>query len=172
MKIKLTGMLLAMIMVTGILQSQTLSPTVISSSGAFYSTASGMLSQTVAEMTMVQTYSSSGNILTQGFQQPEDWPVGITETPAVAGGILLYPNPTSGMFTLNYTSSSSGANEIKLYNLVGQIVMTQSVMQSTGVNTVNFDISSLSQGIYMLELTLVNDKGESQVNYQKVNLEY
>ena len=172
MKLKLPGMLFALIMLTGILQSQTLSPTVISSSGAFYSNSSGMLSTTVGEMTMVETFSASGSILTQGFQQPEDWPVSITEIPAAAGDIMIYPNPTSGMFTLNYTSSSSGANVIKLYNLVGQVVYTQSVEQSAGSNTVSFDIGTLSQGIYMLELMLVNDKGETEANYRKINLEY
>ncbi|MGD0710407.1 MAG: hypothetical protein ABR968_04440 [Bacteroidales bacterium] len=75
-------------------RSQTLSPTVISSSGGFYNNSSGMLSTTVAEMTMVQTFQSGSNFLTQGFQQPEDYTVGIVETPVVSGDILIYPNPT------------------------------------------------------------------------------
>ncbi|MFH0865453.1 MAG: T9SS type A sorting domain-containing protein [Bacteroidota bacterium] len=172
MKNKLSVLLFALILISGILQSQTLSPTVISSSGGFYSTGSAMLSFTVAEMTMVQTFTAGGNFLTQGFQQPEDYVVGIPENPTVTGDILIYPNPTSGIFTLSYISNSSGENIIIMYNLVGQVVLTKAVLQSAGTNTVTFDISSFSQGIYMLELTTENSKGEKQINYNKINLVY
>ena len=47
--------------------AQSLSPSVISSAGDFFSNASGSLSSTVAEMTMVETFSSTNNKLTQGF---------------------------------------------------------------------------------------------------------
>ncbi|MFH0865455.1 MAG: T9SS type A sorting domain-containing protein [Bacteroidota bacterium] len=172
MKTKIWNVFFALMLFTGILQSQTLSPTVISSSGGFYSTGSAMLSFTVAEMTMVQTFTAGGNFLTQGFQQPEDYIVGITENPTVTGDILIYPNPTNGIFTLNYFSNSSGENVIKMYNLVGQVVLTKAVLQSEGTNTVTFDIGSFSQGIYMLELTTENSKGENQINYNKINLVY
>jgi hypothetical protein len=56
--------------------------------------------------------------------------------------------------------------------LVGQVVLTKSVSQVKGLNTVDFDISSFSQGIYMLELALTNTKGEKKATYQKINLVY
>jgi hypothetical protein len=172
MKTKFWSVLFAMMLFTGILRAQTLSPSVISSSGGFYTSANAMLSFTVAEMTMVQTFTSGGNILTQGFQQPEDLAVSVPETPVLSGDIVIYPNPTNGQFTLSYTSYSSGENVIKMYNLVGQVVLTQSVLQSSGSNTVSFDISSFSQGIYMLELSTVNTKGEKNTTYSKINLVY
>lgn len=172
MKYKLSIVLFAMILLSGISQSQTLSPTVISSSGGFYSTGSAMLSFTVAEMSMVQTFTSAGNILTQGFQQPEDFVVDVPENPIASDEVLIYPNPTNGMFTLSYFSNGSQENEISLYNLVGQVVLTKAVSQSAGFNTVTFDISSFSQGIYMLELRTENTKGEKQTNYIKINLVY
>ena len=154
------------------LQSQTLSPTVISSSGGFYSSGSSMLSFTVAEMTMVQKFTSADNILTQGFQQPEDYSVGIIETPEFSGEVLIYPSPSNGNFTLSYVSNNSSNNVIKLYNLLGQVVYTKSVMQVNGLNTINFDISNLNQGIYLLELTLINLKGEKKTEIHKINLIY
>lgn len=154
------------------LQAQTLSPTVISSSGGYYSAGGASLSFTVAEMTMVQTFSSTGNILTQGFQQPEDYGVGITETPVLSGDVLIYPNPSSGNFVLSFNSFENSETTINMYNLVGQVVMTKSVSQVKGLNTVNFDIRDFSQGIYMLELTLANSKGEKKTEYHKINLVY
>jgi hypothetical protein len=154
------------------LQAQTLSPTVVSSSGGYLTSASASLSFTVAEMTMVQTFTTAGNILTQGFQQPEDFSVSIQESPVVSNEIMIYPNPTNGNFTLSYQSNETSETTIHLYNLVGQVVLAKSVSQVNGLNTVNFDISSFSQGIYMIELTLLNTKGEKKTNYQKINLVY
>ncbi|MFA4852014.1 MAG: T9SS type A sorting domain-containing protein [Bacteroidales bacterium] len=162
------------------LHAQTLSPTVISSSGGYFTSASASLSFTVAEMTMVQTFTSPGNnILTQGFQQPEDLIISISETPTVSGDVLIYPNPTNGAFTLSYFNNGNSETTIKLYNLVGQIVLSKPIAQITGLNTVKFDINSFSQGIYMLELTVVDAKGEKpaspagrKTNYYKINLVY
>jgi hypothetical protein len=157
---------------SGMLHSQTLSPTVVSSSGGYFTSASASLSFTVAEMTMVQTFTSAGNILTQGFQQPEDLSVSIPEPSTVSGEIMIYPNPTNGNFTLSYVSNETSETTINLYNLIGQVVLTKAVSQVKGLNTVNFDISSFSQGIYMLELALSNTKGEKKATYQKINLVY
>ena len=152
--------------------SQTLSPTVISSSGGFYSNSSGMLSFTVAEMTMVQTFTSSGNILMQGFQQPEDLSVGINEIPVASGDLLIYPNPNNGSFTLSFTNNGNAESSIKIYNLAGQVVLEKQVSQSAGLNTINFDISTYSQGMYILQLATTNAKGEKSSSYHKINLVY
>ncbi len=175
--------LLILIFVLGICgfspQAQTLSPTVISSSGGYFTSANASLSFTVAEMTMVNTFTSTNNILTQGFQQPEDYLVGITETPVFKGEVLIYPNPSNGNFILSYVSNYSSDNIIKLYNLLGQVVFTKTVVQVNGLNTVNFDIRNLNQGIYLLELTLMDLKGEKlaspvgrKTEIHKINLIY
>jgi len=165
---------IAMLGFAGILNlyAQTLSPTVISSSGGYFTSASASLSFTVAEMTMVQTFTSSGNILTQGFQQPEDLTVSIGEIPTTFDDVLIYPNPTNGAFTLSYICNDNSEAIIKLYNLVGQLVLSLPVTQVAGLNTHKFDINSFKQGIYMLELTVVNTKGEKKTNYYKINLIY
>lgn len=153
-------------------RSQTLSPTVISSSGGFYTSGSAMLSTTVAEMTMVQTFTTAGNILTQGFQQPEDMTTGIVETPAVSDGILIYPNPTNGNFILSFTSNGNSESNIRVFNLAGQVVLDEQVTPSAGLNTINFDFSTYSQGMYILELSTTNEKGEKSLSYHKINLVY
>ncbi|MGD0710559.1 MAG: T9SS type A sorting domain-containing protein [Bacteroidales bacterium] len=155
-----------------IVSSQTLSPTVVSSSGGFVSNSAGMLSYTVAEMTMVQTFIQSANILTQGFQQPEDMSVGIKESIVDAGGTLIYPNPTNGSFTLSYYNYDNSQTEINLYNMLGQILLTKTVSQTVGLNTQKFDISTYSQGMYFLEFTSTNSKGEKKTAIHKISLEY
>lgn len=172
MRTKFYLVMFSAMLLCGIVRSQSLSPTVISSAGGFYTSGSAMLSFTVAEMTMVETFTSTNNMLTQGFQQPEDLSVDIPETPVYSGDVMIYPNPTSGQFMLTYTSNSNTDNTIRLYDLLGQVVLSKSVSQQTGSNTVIFDIGAFSQGIYMLELTTENAQGEKQTSFSKINLVY
>jgi hypothetical protein len=153
-------------------QSQMLSPVVLSSSGGFAISSNVMLSYTIAEMTMVQTAISSGNILTQGFQQPEGHFVSIPESPVIPGKLFIYPNPTNGNFTINYLSNERNETTIKLYDFTGQLVLTKNIPPVNGITSVNFDISSLSQGIYILSIPLVNAKGEKKTEFHKINLIY
>lgn len=153
-------------------QPQTLSPHVVSSSGGFYSNSSGMLSFTVAEMTMVQTFTSAANMLTQGFQQPEDYFVGIDEIPYVSEDVLIYPNPTNGSFVLSYQSDDNLETSIRIYNLAGKLVLEKQVSQPAGLNTIDFDISTYSMGMYILELVTTNSKGERNWGYHKIELIY
>jgi hypothetical protein len=123
-------------------------------------------------MTMVQTFIQSANILTQGFQQPEDYTVGIVETPVVSSDLLIYPNPTNGSFVLSYQNFDNSEASIRIFNLAGQVVLEKQVSQTTGLNTIKFDISAYSQGMYILQLAATNSKGEKSSSYHKINLVY
>jgi len=153
-------------------RAQTLSPCVVSSAGGYYTSASASLSFTVAEMTMVQTFTSTGNILTQGFQQPEDLSVGIPQSEISLNDYLIYPNPTSGTFTLEFNSASENPVTIKLFNLVGQEILTNNFSASSGINKISLDISNLSQGIYMLEINTGTDNANTTPTIKKINLVY
>jgi hypothetical protein len=131
-----------------------------------------MLSTTVGEMTMVQTFTSTGNILTQGFQQPEDYTVGIVEPPVVSGDILIYPNPNNGSFMLSFTNDNNSETNIRMYNLAGQVVLEKQVSPLAGLNTIKFDISAYSEGMYIMEISTINSKGEKKSSYHKINLVY
>src|ERR1035438_7798988 len=59
--------------------------------------------------------------------------------------ISLYPNPTSGTFTLSYNSQLSLLNsQLKIYDVLGQEVYQQQINQSSQT-TIN--ISQLSNGV-------------------------
>lgn len=152
--------------------AQSLSPSAVSSAGGYFVTPSVSLSSTVAEMTMVQTFTSTGNILTQGFQQPEDFLVDLNDGVDNSSTILIYPNPTDGQYSISYIAVQSGKNNIQLYNLVGQIVSMCIVESVQGENRVNMDIRSLNQGVYLLMIDLKDDKGKDRTAYCKVSLLY
>ncbi len=154
------------------IRSQNFSPIAISSSGGFYSNGSAMLSLTVAEMTMVQTFTSSNSILTQGFQQPEVYALSLNDHNINLKEIILFPNPTNGVFNLNINANEELKASIKIYNIIGQPIYSNSTNIIQGKNTCKFDISDQSQGVYILELISVNKKGLKEISILKVNLIY
>jgi hypothetical protein len=152
--------------------AQTLSPVVISSSGGFYLAGGNSLSVTVAEMTMVQSFIQPTNMLTQGFQQPEQLTTGVAENEAVQGEVVVYPNPSTGQFNISYNALSDGDYQVKIYNMVGQIVFAQSYSATFGINTIQLDIGQYGQGIYMLELRSAGQNGKQKSSIHKINLVY
>ena len=136
------------VMTGSVVFAQSLSPTVIASTGGYFSNGSGSLSSTVAEMTMVETFHATGSILTQGFQQPADLETSIDES--TQAEVSIYPNPTNGHFSLTIHAPTAGSATVRIYDLLGQTVKEQDMAISTGVNRLMFDIRGCSAGIYML----------------------
>ncbi|MBL0047024.1 MAG: T9SS type A sorting domain-containing protein [Bacteroidetes bacterium] len=63
--------------------------------------------------------------------------------------LLIYPNPTSGTFTLNMPSKISGNSNLKIRNLVGKAIY-QTTLTNTAV--MHVDIRNFSAGIYIIEI--------------------
>ena len=72
-------------------------------------------------------------------------------TNQIDNSISLYPNPTSGTFTLSYNSQTPILNsQLKIYDVLGQEVYTQGI---TNLNQTTINISQLSNGVYFYQLT-------------------
>lgn len=154
------------------MKAQTLSPTVISSSGGFFSGGNYTVSVTVAEMTMVETFIQTNNMLTQGFQQAFPPYVSIEENNLPAGDVSVYPNPTNGQLNISYNATTDGEYLISIFNIVGQVVYKQSYSNGVGLNTVRIDLSKFMQGVYMLELSFIKLNNKENSSIHKINLVY
>ncbi|MCS6990593.1 MAG: T9SS type A sorting domain-containing protein [Chitinophagales bacterium] len=69
--------------------------------------------------------------------------------------IQIYPNPTSGVFTLQSSLFSSGETYyyVEIYNQVGQLLIRERVYVPSGTASLRLDVSGLpSEGIYILQL--------------------
>ncbi|HRG87722.1 MAG TPA: T9SS type A sorting domain-containing protein [Chitinophagales bacterium] len=139
--------------------AQMLTPTVIASTGGFSSNANGSLSYTVGEMTMVQTFSANGNILTQGFQQPNDNITGLIDmTKDEFGSFVVYPNPAVDDLTFGFQLPEASKVRVVLYNAVGQqVAEVYNGNYDTGKTVEQLNVTTYAAGVYVLSLTAVSD---------------
>lgn len=69
------------------------------------------------------------------------------------GDVKIYPNPTTGSFSIDINALTSGDAKITITDLLGQIVTTRSVMLLAGYNKEEFTLGeSAVTGVYMVEL--------------------
>ena len=151
--------------------AQTLSPFVISSSGGFYSGGGNTLSTTVGEMTMVQTFTGGTSILTQGFQQPTDFNVGIPVLSSPSqNSVTVFPNPNSGIFTLMINMEKDADVSLRIFDAIGREVYFDKMKHASGISQVGLRLTDLIDGIYWMELHAENTSGTLFQNTQKINI--
>lgn len=150
MKLK-AALLFASIIFSHQLIGQTLSPIVISTAGGFSANGTAMLSSTVGEMSMVETFVGANVILTQGFQQPEDFNVSVEDMDHISGGITLGPNPTRGSVHIVFSNNEALKLNISVYDATGRIIFRNAEEKQAGNNFVLLNFSSLACGEYILD---------------------
>ena len=157
------------------MSAQSLTPQVIASTGGFSSNNNGSLSYTVGEMTMVQTFSANGNILTQGFQQPNDTAkmVGILDvTQDEFGSFVVYPNPAVDNTQLAFQMPEAGRVTINCYDVLGQKVSeVYAANYSNGKITFATNVNLLASGMYFMTLNFVSAQdGKTHVTTKKLQV--
>jgi hypothetical protein len=75
-------------------------------------------------------------------------------------GIKAYPSPTYDILTLEVVAKTNENADILVYNINGEMVMRRAVVLQSGENTQLLDVSSLSEGVYMI--TVYNASGVLQ----------
>jgi methionine-rich copper-binding protein CopC len=66
--------------------------------------------------------------------------------------INLYPNPSNGQFTLDFTSVKNQVSSVKIYDLVGKNVYSKDAKINEGANKLSIDVSNLTSGVYILNI--------------------
>ncbi|MGL2965308.1 T9SS type A sorting domain-containing protein [Flavobacterium sp. XGLA_31] len=65
--------------------------------------------------------------------------------------IQVYPNPATDVFNVDVTSAGEGVITMSIYTINGSVVSTKNLNVTEGLNTVNENISSLSNGVYFVQ---------------------
>lgn len=127
--------------------SQSLTPTVVASSGEFFSTSSASLSWTLGEV-VIDTYIGSNNQLTQGFQQPEIRLVSVQEFESNIT-FSIYPNPT-----FDYVNFSAKNHQTDLSIIIFDMSGKELIRSIYSPNTnLKIDLSHVQSGIYLMQVT-------------------
>lgn len=145
-----------------LVKSQSVSSSVISSTGNFTSNANISVSSTAGEMSMVQTFSSSSVILTQGFQQPDPQPVSIDNIIITQPGSLsIYPNPATDNVWLGFELNEAGQVAIAIYDVLGQKISdVYNGTYNEGKVTQQVSLNGLAAGSYYLGLSFTAEKSK------------
>jgi hypothetical protein len=76
--------------------------------------------------------------------------------------LQLYPNPASDVVRVKFSSASTGAMKIKIFDVLGKLVQTADLDKQGMVFEKAINISSLRSGQYFLNLEQVNGKTQVQ----------
>ncbi|MDD5571278.1 MAG: T9SS type A sorting domain-containing protein [Bacteroidales bacterium] len=74
--------------------------------------------------------------------------VGISNESSISKMTVVYPNPANDIVTLNIHNSNNGRLEIKIYDITGTLVKSETLKQ----NQQQINVSDLSNGIYMVSI--------------------
>ncbi|MFT6849697.1 MAG: hypothetical protein ACJATA_000495 [Sphingobacteriales bacterium] len=67
--------------------------------------------------------------------------------------VKLSPNPVNVTSVIDFEAAFEGGVELKVFDLMGRSVISQLVPVEKGLNSVNLDMSFLSNGLYQVSLT-------------------
>ena len=83
--------------------------------------------------------------------------VGFANEPNEANSILnLFPNPTTGIFTLQVKGLTGEDVSIKVYDILGQELINRNIANNFGTLQEQLDLSALSNGVYMVAVEVGN----------------
>ena len=139
-------LLIAFLLIPFSLKSQDLNQNIISSSGAYF-TSIVSLSWTIGEP-VIESFTNSGIILTQGYQQGNHSVKTGTSVKEFSKYYMVYPNPVTDILTIK---SNSDNFHYQLFNNSGQIIEQKIIMNMFE----NIDFSVYPNGIYYL---IINNK--------------
>jgi type IX secretion system substrate protein len=134
-------------------RGQSISPATINSTGGTGVTSGNDYDWSVAEMTMVSTFSTASLIVTQGILQPADTngTSGVDKN-SMANKLAIFPNPASTLLNIQYTGAQ-GALCYRFMDLGGKVIMNYSDEVKEGTALEKLNISNLAVATYMLEIS-------------------
>lgn len=120
---------------------------------------------------------SSQNNTYGGFPTQEGLVLGKLKLPAMAQEVknivgqvdpnfFVYPNPSSGFITIKYSDVKIIVGEIRIENVLGQLIYSKKINTSGVALNENIDLSGYSKGIYFVQ---INTGGATEV--KKIILE-
>jgi len=135
---------------------------VISPAGAHGSSASVLLSWTVGEP-VIETFSGSAFVLTQGFHQGRLTITAIDPYTLMGVEIHVYPNPTSAGATVSILNGFSQGHQLMLFDSEGRVLLTKKIRNACET----IGLESYPPGVYMIRIQHVSQPGSQTFSIVK-----
>ncbi len=91
--------------------------------------------------------------------------VGIDDAEA-GNGLELFPNPTNGSFTVNFTQETAGNLQVRVLSVDGKVVLSEQRTAFSGTYTGTFDLSAEAKGVYLVEVQHANGRAYKKIVLQ------
>ncbi len=139
------------------MKAQTVNPTVVSSNGDYSQNTQGSIEWTLGEV-VSDTYTSSANITTMGFHQPEAMGVAsLIKEQGNLSEVLVYPNPVIDELTINLEGLEESNYKFELYDGIGKLVFSSSVLITNQNKLSKLNLAEFAAGNYYLKITSNNN---------------
>ena len=69
---------------------------------------------------------------------------------------MIYPNPATDYTNLTINAAEEGIFNLMIVDMAGKSIQTKKLELTAGENTVNLDLSSITNGVYMVSLNKVS----------------
>ncbi|NVO03976.1 MAG: endonuclease [Bacteroidetes bacterium] len=79
--------------------------------------------------------------------------VGISQVENNTSNTVVYPNPTSGNFNVEFTAQKQTNYNVKLIDFTGKLIRNINYTTSIGENKIDVSVSDYPSGIYLLQLS-------------------
>jgi hypothetical protein len=136
------------LLLVGTLRAQSLSNSVIGSSGADFSSGNNQLSWTIGEP-VVSTLSAANNQLTQGFHQPYITVSSIEINESFS--VKVFPNPTHEAISVVFENPANC--QLEIFDMLGRKLQVFSLKNAD--NSI-ISLSDYPSGNYLLRITEAN----------------
>ena len=94
-------------------------------------------------------YNSCGNISDSSSSQFVT--LGIAEISGLQN-LTISPNPSSGSFTISFDANQGKEIQIKIYDLLGQLIHTEEPVTVSGPYTKQINLGNVAKGVYILQI--------------------
>jgi PKD repeat protein len=91
------------------------------------------------------------------------------EDVTLAGSFSIYPNPTTGMITLDINSDGFDKMDVKVFNVLGEVVKSLNLSDVPAQGKYTLDLSAFAKGIYMVRVQTENGVASKKVSLQAGN---
>ncbi len=143
----------ALLFVSLTMNAQTVSPSVIASSGGHAQGEGLTISWTLGEMA-IETFQNDNLILTQGFHQTDIVITSVYESTSLDFTINAFPNPVKEQLTVNVQEGAAENIRFGMVDLQGNLLLEGEL---EGRET-NIDLATFRSGVYFLTLTVKGEK--------------